>query len=336
MRKLIRKICGVFLSLAMVFTLVACAPQDISKKNIELKDQAGRTVTLEKQAEKIVSCYYISTYACLSLGLGDSIVGLEKKAEKRPIYKMAQPSLLELPQVGTLKQLNIEAVASLEPDLVILPLKLKDNIKALEDLGLTVMVVNPETHDQLVEMIDLIGQATGTSAQSDKLTQYYEDQLAKLGQFTTNTKQTVYMGSNSSYLETAPSDMYQSQLIETAGGENAAKSLKGNYWTQVSYESLLAMNPDMIVIPVGASYSVEDIYKDQRLQTLNAVQNKAIYQMPQGIEEWDSPIPSGILGTMWLASLIHEEYSFDNFVKDAKSFYKTFYGFDIDTTLITK
>lgn len=55
--------------------------------------------------------------------------------------------------------------------------------------------------------------------------------------------------------------------------------------------------------------------------------------MPKGIEEWDSPIPSGILGTMWLTSILHEnDYPFDNFVKDVSSFYK----FDIDQSLIIK
>ena len=97
------------------------------------------------------------------------------------------------------------------------------------------------------------------------------------------------------------------------------------------------MNPDMIVIPAGASFTKEDILKDKQLSSLKAVQNKAIYQMPQGLEEWDAPVPSGILGSMWLASILHEDqYSFETFQKDAKDFYKTFYGFDVDTSLLTK
>ena len=76
---------------------------------------------------------------------------------------------------------------------------------------------------------------------------------------------------------------------------------------------------------------------DKQLSSLKAVKNKAIYQMPKGLEEWDSPVPSGILGTMWLSSLLHpNEYSFDTFVKDVQSFYQTFYGFEIDESLITK
>jgi len=337
-RGIFKKIMNLFLVTVMTLTLIACTSQDqkISGK-IELTDQAGRQITLEEAADEIVSCYYITTYACLSLGLGDQIVGLEKKANTRPIYKMAQPSLLDLPQVGSLKELNVEAIAKIEPDLVIMPMKLKDNVKALEDLGITVMVVNPETHDQLIEMITLIGKATGKSEQAQQLTDYYKAKETQMAERSSDTKLNVYMGSNSSYLETAPGSMYQSQLIETAGGVNVAKDLQGDYWTPVSYESLLAMNPDIFIIPVGASYSVDDVMNDKQLSSLKAVQNQAVYQMPQGFEEWDSPVPSGILGTLWLSSILYSEnYSFDTFVKDVADFYKTFYGFDIDQTLITR
>ena len=59
--------------------------------------------------------------------------------------------------------------------------------------------------------------------------------------------------------------------------------------------------------------------------------------MPKGIEEWDSPIPSGVLGIRWLCSILHEDsYSMDAMKEDAKDFYKTFYLFDLDKSLITK
>ena len=52
-------------------------------------------------------------------------MGLEKKADTRPIYQMAAPELLEKPQVGTMKELDVEATAALEPELVIMPQALK-------------------------------------------------------------------------------------------------------------------------------------------------------------------------------------------------------------------
>ena len=336
-QRFFKKILCFIITLTMGMSLIGCtSTKQETSSAIQLTDQAGRQVNLKQPAQKIVSCYYITTYATLSLGISDRLVGIEKKAESRPIYKMANEKLLDLKQVGSLKELNIVAIANLKPDLVLMPMKLKDKAQALTDLQIPVLIVNPETHDQLVEMLTLIGKATGQEEKAKSLVNYYQTQMDKMKQLP-DIQKTIYMGGNSSYLETAPASMYQSSLIETAGGSNAAKDIPGNYWSKVSYESLLHMNPDMIVIPSSAHYSKKDIMNDKQLSSLKAVKNKAIYQMPKGLEEWDSPVPSGILGTMWLSSLLHpKEYSFDTFVKDVKSFYQTFYGFEIDESLITK
>ena len=40
---------------------------------------------------------------------------------------------------------------------------------------------------------------------------------------------------------------------------------------------------------------------------------------------------------MWLTSVLHEDvYPFADFVADAHDFYQTFYGFQLDGSLITK
>ena len=305
---------------------------------ITLTDQAGRTVTLEQPAESIVSCYYISTYATIALGLKDKIVGLENKADTRALYALAAPELPQLTQVGTLKELNVEAVAALEPDLVIMPQKLIDNAQTLEDLGITVMIVNPETQEGLETMLTLIGEACVASDQAQALIDYNHTQLERAAEMTADLeKPSVCLLGNSSYLSVAPAAMYQNDLIEQAGGVNAAASIEEDYWADVSYETLLALAPEVLVIPSAASYTAEDVMNDPQLADLPAVQNGAVYTMPQGLDEWDSPTPSGILGVLWLTSVLHPEaYPFEEFTADAQAFYQTFYGFTPDSSLITK
>ncbi len=278
---------------------------------IVLTDQAGREVVLEGPAQSIVSCYYISTYAAIALGAEDRVVGLEKKADTRPIYQMAAPELLEKPQVGTMKELDVEATAALEPELVIMPQALADYAGTLTQLGISVLVVNPESHEALVEMLQLMGTALGLEDRAEALASYYQEQLDRMAELTQDAgAPVVYMGSNSSFLATAPASMYQSTLIRQAGGVNAGDSLEGDYWTEV---------------------------EDPQLSALPAVQDGAVYQMPGGIEEWDSPVPSGILGAMWMTSVLHPDvYSFEEFTADAQDFYQTFYGFSVDASLITK
>ncbi len=333
-----RRLTALILTIVLLLTAMVPVMAESEEAPIILVDQIGREVTLDAPAESIVSCYYITTYATMALGVSDRVVGIEKKADSRPIYHMAAPELIELPNVGSLKEFNLEAAAALRPDLVLMPKKLMDYADTLSNLGINVLVVDPETQEGLEGMLTLIATACGVEEKAEALLSYYAEQIAKVSELLVDSeKPSVYFASNSSYLSVAPRGMYQSNLIDLAGGVNAAAQIEGDYWTEVSYESILAMNPEVIVIPCGAAYTKEELLADAQLADTKAVKNGRVYQMPQEIEEWDSPIPSGILGTLWLTSVLHEElYPFADFQTDAMNFYQTFYGFDIDPELIVQ
>ena len=180
----------------MLLGLAACAPAKESETTaITLVDQCGRTVELDAPAQKVVSCYYVSSYAMMALGLSDRLVGIENKAASRPIYSMSAPQFLELPAVGTMKECNVELIASLTPDLVIMPKKLSESAETLAGLGIKVMLVNPENHKDLCGMIELIGKACGVSDKAQSLLSYYETQMTAL--------------------EKMPSSMYSSKMEVT-------------------------------------------------------------------------------------------------------------------------
>lgn len=187
---------------------------------VTVTDQAGREVTIEKEPSSIVSGYYISSSLLIALGLKDKVVGIEAKADKRPIYKLAAPELTELPNVGTAKEFNLETCAALSPDLVILPMKLKDAAQSLTDLGITVLLVNPESQDLLTEMINTIATATNTNSEAAKLLAYIDSQKDMLTSALSGVEpESVYLAGNSSFLSTAGPSMYQSSIIELAGGK---------------------------------------------------------------------------------------------------------------------
>ena len=167
----------------LTFSLVACSinapnPEDNGntgdENTVTIVDHLDRKVTIEKQPERIVSGYYISTSALIALGLEEKLVGIEAKAETRPIYSLAAPQLLTLPNVGTAKEFDLEGCISLKPDLVILPIRLKDQINTLENMGITVIGVNPEDQDLLAEMLTMMAKLTGVDGDKELLN-YYEE-----------------------------------------------------------------------------------------------------------------------------------------------------------------
>ena len=133
------RIFALMLAICMLFQLVACKPdQQETPGPITLTDQCGRQVELDAPAQTVVSCYYVSSYAMMALGLSERMVGIENKAATRPIYSMSAPQFLELPAVGTMKECNVELIASLTPDLVIMPKKLAESAETLAGLGIDV------------------------------------------------------------------------------------------------------------------------------------------------------------------------------------------------------
>lgn len=349
--KRINKWLAMLLAVVMVLSFAACgqepapAPQPEPMTDVTypltVKDMAGREVTLEKQPERIVSGYYISSSACIALGLTDKMVGIEDKSTKRPIYKLAAPALIDLPNVGSAKAFDLEACIATEPDLVILPMKQKDTAQTLQEMGIATLLVLPESHEQLIEMFTLIGTATNTVKQAEKLISYYNTKLSAVTELTRDIpddeKPVVYLGSTGDILRTAPREMYQASLITTAGGKNAGDVLEGSSWTDIDNETFLTMNPDIIVIPTdnfavsSPDYTAEDVMNNPTFSDVTAVKNGAVYQMPVGYEAWDSPVPSGILGTLWMLKTLHPElYPAEQFAADVNEFYTVFYGFSVN------
>lgn len=321
-----KKLLALVLALAMLLSSAVCMAEGYP---VTVMDQAGREVTIEQKPERLVSGYYISTSLLIALGLEDQLVGIEAKAAKRPIYRLSAPELIDLPNVGTAKEFDLEGCAALEPDLVILPLKLKNAAETLESLGIDVLLVNPENQELLTGMMNLIAAATGTEAEVQKLKDFTIAQEAALAEALADAeKPTVYLAGNSSMLSTAGDAMYQSDMIRLAGGVNAAAEITDSYWVEISYEQLLAWDPEYIVLASDASYTVEDVLADPNLAACKAVVNGHVIQLPNKAEAWDSPVPSAILGAVWLANVLHPE-PFSQEACDAliDEYYETFYGF---------
>ena len=351
-----KKLISLFLALTMLLSLVACgqigkpaetsplttkatiSPTEdsvpettviLSHYPITVTDHAGREVVIEEEPEKLVSGYYISTSLLIALDLDEKLVGIEAKANKRAIYKLAAPELIDLPNVGTAKEFDLEGCAALEPDLVILPLKLKSAVETLEGLGIDVLLVNPENQELLTGMVNMIAAATNTEDKAAELLGFTAAQESYLADKLTNAETpSVYLAGNSSMLSTAGNTMYQSDMIRLAGGVNVAAEIEDNYWVEIDYEQLLIWNPDYIILASDADYTTEDVLADPNLKDCTAVKNGNVYQLPNKAEAWDSPVPSGILGALWLANVLHCDLLTDtDCAAKIDEYYENFYDF---------
>ena len=344
-----KKILSLALALLILLSFGACAQTDepvqttpvttqpsvpettgsLSHYPVTVTDHAGREVVIEEEPQRLVSGYYISTSLLIALDLDEKLVGIEAKAAKRAIYSLSAPALIDLPNVGTAKEFDLEGCAALEPDLVILPIKLKSAVETLEGLGIDVLLVNPENQELLTGMIHMIAAATNREEAAAKLLDFSAAQENYLAQTLAGAETpSVYLAGNSSMLSTAGNAMYQSDMIRLAGGVNVAADIQDTYWVEIDYEQLLTWDPDYIILASDASYTVEDVMADPNLADCTAVVNGNVYQLPNKAEAWDSPVPSGILGALWLANVLHSDRLTDaDCAERIDEYYETFYQF---------
>ncbi len=295
---------------------------------VTITDQAGREVVIEEEPTSLVSTYYITSSLFIALDIEDRMVGIESNPEKRPIYELSAPELLDLPQVGSPKDFDFEACVALEPDLVVLPMRLRDVADQLEELDIDVIIVNPESEELFSEMTTIVATATNSLEKADELLSYIDDVQNMLIEAGADIDPvTVYLGGNSSFLSTASSGMYQSFMIELAGATNVGDEIDDAYWVEVSYEQILAWNPEYIILAANSEYSVEDVLNDESLMLCDAVINGNVYKLPSEVEAWDSPVPSSVLGSLWLASVLYPDTISEETCNEIiEEFYETFYG----------
>lgn len=296
------------------------------QEGFTVTDQAGRKVTFDKPAEKVISGYYIATSTVIGLGQKDKLVGVEMKAGQREIYKKAAPEVVSLPAMGNKKSFNVEAAIKTKADVAFLPVSLKSYAGKLEDAGMKVILLNPETQSEYDEAVNLIASVLGAQEEAEK---YFTYRDSLLEQYITDTgvAKSVYMA-GSTLLEGAGTDMFQNGLLKQARAENVM-SKAGKGWSTIGKETLLERNPDVIFLENGGA-RVSDVLDDAALASLDAVKNKQVYEFPSTLETWDTPNLSSCLGTLWAyATLYPDNLSMDTVKQEAKDFYKTFYKIDV-------
>jgi len=149
----------------LVSLVVACAPpgDDVVSLPIEVTDQLGRVIKLEKVPERIVSLAPSNTEILFALGLGDKVVGVTEYCDYPEAAK-------DKDKIGGFSTVDIERVVVMEPDLILATSRHEEDvIPALEGWGLTIFALAPTTIEEVLESITLVGEITDREEEASQL-----------------------------------------------------------------------------------------------------------------------------------------------------------------------
>ncbi len=283
----------------------ALQPKETSTA-IVLTDGLGRTVTMDQPAQRIVSMAPSATELLYAVGAGSQMVG-------RDSFSDYPEEALSLPDIGgSMGDYSYEAVAALNPDLVIAAeINTPDQVKALEDLGLTVFYIkNPTTFDDLFLIIQTVGQLTGHQAEAGTLVTSLSDRVQAVTTTIAQASTTPVVfyeldGSDPAKPWTSGPGTFMDQLITMAGGKNVGASLQSS-WAQISVEELIVQNPDILLLGDGAyGMTADQVAARTGWADIKAVKENKIFTFDDNLVSRAGP--RLVEGLETLAKLIHPE-----------------------------
>ena len=147
----VRRILWVIAILVALGLLMAgLAQAQTSAPAIQVTDDRGRTVTLPRPPQRIVSLLPSLTEAVCALDQCHRMVGVDR-------YSNWPEAITRLPQVGGGLDPNIEAIVALRPDVVLMATSSRASAR-LESLGVAVVALEPKTHADVQRVLGKIGQ----------------------------------------------------------------------------------------------------------------------------------------------------------------------------------
>jgi iron complex transport system substrate-binding protein len=266
---------------------------------ITVTDDSGVEVTLDAPAEAIVSLAPANTEIAYAVGAGDKMVAGTS-------YDDYPEEAKALPKIGDFSNPNVEKIASYSPDLVLAAGGIQADLRSqLEDLGMTVYVVDPKTYDDVIATIGNIGRLAGSddgaAAVTAEMTAAQTEVQAKVSGL---TPATTFLEIYSKPLMTAGSDTFIDDMITIAGGENVGATA-GSGFPNFSTEVLVETDPAVYIADSGSMSEPGQIEKRAGFAELTAVKDGKVYVIEDSIIA--RPGPRLAEGLRQLATMIHPE-----------------------------
>ncbi len=232
--------------LTCVSLFVACADGEPKKPAVEAKievvDFMGDTVTLAQPAKRVVALAPHIVENIFSVGAGDQLVGAVE-------YSNFPPAANAIPKVGGYEKTNIEAIVTINPDLIIGWDTGNSHaaLGRLRELGFTVYIDQPDSLHDVAKSLRDIGQLTGHADQAELVAGNYLDQLAAFESANSNKpKLSSFYQVWNSPLQTISGNHIISHTIEICGGTNIYAD-EFAVAPVINIESVLERDPEVII-----------------------------------------------------------------------------------------
>ncbi len=263
--------------------LLLCLPL-LTHAAVSVTDSAGRRITLQQPAQRIVSLAPHLTELLFASGAGTRVVGVVS-------YSDWPLQARDIARIGSYNALDMERLLALRPDLVVAweSGNSSAQLERLERMGLTVYRHEPRALDDIPHMLEQIGILAGTAAQAQTVAADWRTRVQQLrARHAQVAPLTVFYQVWHQPLMTVNGAHLISAAIELCGGRNVFAELPA-LAPQIALEAVLAANPQVIIASGMAEERPDWLDDWKRWPQLAAVQKNNLHFIPPDLLQRAGP-----------------------------------------------
>lgn len=257
--------------------------QSPSKYETLTFDNYGREVIVTQKPEKVLTLGPHITELFIALGLEDYIIGNSLDNHSRGALPEYQAVYEKIPEL-TYGSATREAVMTSGADFIYginweFGAEGLD-VEELEDAGITTYMNSATTLDQIYQEILDIGKIFHIEKTAEQFVAEQKARIAAVQEKVSGQKpvNVLVYDSGGEGVFTAGGTNFETLLIENAGGKNVFDDITNKQWATVSYEEVLARQPEVIVIhdydAPSLEQKIKDIKNNPALSQLEAVKKE--------------------------------------------------------------
>jgi len=305
-------ICVVLLIAATVIArTTACSPSPAQER----RDESRVAKDAQPPAgapQRIVSIAPNAAETIAALGAADQIVGVSD-------FCVFPKELTTLPHVGGIMNPDLERIATLDPDLIVLRGRLPSVESLCQHLGIDVYHDRTESYDDIFAGIERLGARLGRNEAAEALIGRMRGEIAEIRRRLADVEPLrvlLIVNRDSDAIRnvvTFGGGTFVDEVIRLAGGVNVFAESPVPY-PQVTMEQIIAAQPEVIIEAIEESRMTDALrskmlFQWSRLSALPAVRDDRIYIITE--DYLLIPSPRVVDSIRLLARTLHGEVAGD-------------------------
>ena len=313
-----RTLLGASLAALPVLALAACGEVtveggDESDAQLTIVDDQDREVVLPGPARRAVVINSYANEFVRAIGAGDRVVGVDRTSlDRLPYLGLAEDAVI----AEGLDQLNYEAIAGLEPDVVILPRNAvwQEAVEQLGAFDIPVVIATAWDTEVVDATITLLGEVFGVADGAQAVLDFRAEIAGELEERLADVEPvSVYLETVEPYLTTLPGSGFHAMIL-AAGGTNVFEDASGGDAQEeltVDPSEVVLRDPQFVLHEFEPSAEPVDRFDALREELAARPGWSGIAAVTEGrigiANGWATSALGKSLGALYLASWLHPD-----------------------------